>query len=171
MYGLAPHKSLLYVEILCEADICRIRNLALPKGEPRLPVTPSPLTVLRTPDERLFFLPTTVHWTVLISAATPPSRLPTCGGIWCVCFCAISRFQPALRGYGQGIAFCSVGRYNGDRRGVENLKSWQIVLLCLVLVGLMVLFILTFPSIGSVMLGLIFLILFCMLVWQIFLNK
>ena len=51
------------------------------------------------------------------------------------------------------------------------MKSWQIVLLCLVLVGLMVLFILTFPSIGSVMLGLIFLILFCMLFWQIFLNK
>ena len=55
--------------------------------------------------------------------------------------------------------------------GEDSMEIWKTVLLCLVLAGLLVLFILTFPSIGSVMIGLIFLILFAMLFWQKFLNR
>jgi len=51
------------------------------------------------------------------------------------------------------------------------MKRWQIVLLCLVLAALAVLFFATYPSLGSIMIALIFLIIFVLLLWQKFLNR
>jgi len=51
------------------------------------------------------------------------------------------------------------------------MKRSQIILLFLLLIGLGILFFLTYPSIGSILIAMIFLIITGELLWQHFLNR
>lgn len=51
------------------------------------------------------------------------------------------------------------------------MKRWQLILIILLLIGLAILFFLTYPSLGSIMIAFLFLVIVAELLWQHFLNR